>query len=332
MGRAVCTDDQFIDVWTRHQSATGVAAELGIHVRNVRDRRNRVEARYGILLPTTTDHVNRLRPQDRHGIGMCINEARQFINVDMHDGVMVVGSDCHYSPGVYPTAHAGMLWAIEALKPQAIVLNGDIFDGQTAGRWARIGWSEQFTAAQELEAVQDRLTELEKAAPPGCRLLRTIGNHDLRFDSMLSANAGTFEGIAGFRLRDHLPLWHEAWRIQVNHDTIILHDWHSGIHSAHNDVVKGGGFHVVTGHTHELTVKTHKGFGDPHYGVKTGMVAEEDQRQFDYRGGKPGMNWTSGFVVLTWRDGMLLYPEVANVRDGVCWFRGEPITVMEDAA
>ena len=218
-----------------------------------------------------------------------------------------------------------MVAVIQSLKPDAVVLNGDILDGQTAGRWARIGWQETYTVKQELDAVQERLGELEKAAR-GAKLLRTIGNHDLRFDSLLSANAGQFEGIAGFRLRDHLPLWQEAWRIEVNDDTVIIHDWHSGIHSAWNDVMKSGGFNVVTGHTHELTVKTHRGFGGPKYGVKTGMLADEDQRQFDYRNGKPGLNWTSGFAVLTWKDGKLLYPEVAYVHEGQCYFRGKQIT------
>jgi hypothetical protein len=54
------------------------------------------------------------------------------------------------------------------------------------------------------------------------------------------------------------------------------------------------------------------------------MLADEFQEEFDYRIGKPGMNWQSGFAVLSWVDGMLLYPEFCSVRDdGRAYFRGK---------
>ena len=130
------------------------------------------------------------------------------------------------------------------------------------------------------------------------------------------------QGIGGFLLRDHLPFWKDSDRIDINDDCVVLHDWHSGIHSGWNDTLKGG-CTVVTGHTHELGAKAHRGYKNTHYGIKTGMLADEDQDEFDYRIGKPGMNWQSGFAVLTWVDGMLLHPEFAAVRDdGNCYFRG----------
>jgi hypothetical protein len=80
----------------------------------------------------------------------------------------------------------------------------------------------------------------------------------------------------------------------------------------------------VTGHTHELGTKAHRGFKGTHYGIKTGMLADNDQKEFDYRLGKPGLNWQSGFAVLTWRNGILLHPEFAAVRDdGNAYFRGK---------
>jgi hypothetical protein len=67
-----------------------------------------------------------------------------------------------------------------------------------------------------------------------------------------------------------------------------------------------------------------KGFKEVRYGIKTGMLADEYQEEFDYRLGKPGMNWQSGFAVLTWVDGMLLMPEFCAVRDdGKAYFRGK---------
>jgi hypothetical protein len=46
-----------------------------------------------------------------------------------------------------------------------------------------------------------------------------------------------------------------------------------------------------------------------------------------YREDSPA-DWRSGFVVMTWRGGRLLWPEVVNVvEEGVVEFRGELMEV-----
>ena len=308
--------ERMVEAWKRLGSPSLVARELKIGIRAVMDMRSRIEA-LGVDLPTTADQ--------RPGVArIVLNEMRQFIQYTIENGSIVIGSDAHYSPGVVPVAHAAMLKVIARVKPQAVILNGDIFDGGSVSRHAPIGWQKAPTVKQELEAVQDRLAEIEQVSV-GADLMRTWGNHCIRFESRLSGMVPEYRDIAGTRLKDHIPRWQDAWRIQVNDDTIILHDWHQGVHSGWNDVMKSGGYSVVTGHTHELSYKTHRGFGRAHYGIKTGMLADEDQTEFNYRGGKPGMLWTSGFVVLTWKDGKLLPPELATVVDGMCYFRGDAV-------
>lgn len=321
MPKAVVNDAEFIELWKTFNSPVELAKHLGIDVRAVYSRRDRIEQRRGILLPSLG---NKALKHDG-GVAAAIMSARRDVNrLKLQDGVVIVGSDAHYSPGVVPIAHKALCNVIVELGSQvkAVVLNGDLLDGGSISRHPRIRWSKPPNVKEELEAVIARTTEIEQAVTPGTHLLRTYGNHCARFESRLSAMVPQYEGVAGFTLRDHLPKWADSDRIDVNEDMVILHDWHSGLHSGWNDVLKGG-CHTVTGHTHELGTKAHKGFKGLHYGIKTGMLADEHQQEFDYRLGKPGMNWQSGFAVLTWVNGMLLHPEFCSVRDdGNAYFRG----------
>ena len=633
-------EEGFIKIWQRNPSPTGVARELGISTRAVYERRERL-AKKGIVLPSVSQKAVSYKAAS---VDLVLSTRRDVHRISIDSGIILVGSDAHYSPGYTPIAHKALCNLLSDLGAdvKAVIMNGDILDGGMASRHARIRWHKAPTIQQELEAVKERLGDIEKIRPAGCLLLRTYGNHcfdeatecltqrgwvsyqdirhddsvlsldndkpvwspikeiikyeysgemvriektrmsmsvtpkhrvlldrlnwktkqydireyreaddlphsfnipvssfadspdapisddmirmcgwiltdgtleewgisiyqsktegrskieallsklnlpyklterqrsnthicgrelvkksmlsaqyripaefaksikeylpektklpqwahDLsgrqfdvllealidgdgtynrlgdgcvlygrseflssvqevavhhgyrarlatdnrghqrlwlvkqpkiriekkdvfreqyngwvwclqvpltnfmvrrngiayfsgncaRFETRLSAQVPEFEGVQGFLLRDHLPHWHDSLRIDINDDCVIIHDWHNGIHSGWNDVLKGG-CHIVTGHTHELSVKAHKGFKNTHYGVKTGMLADEWQDEFNYRQGKPGFNWQSGFVVLTWVNGMLLYPEFAAVRDnGVCYFRGE---------
>ena len=63
------------------------------------------------------------------------------------------------------------------------------------------------------------------------------------------------------------------------------------------------------------------------YGVDTGMLAEPEWAASNYREDSPA-DWRSGFVVMTWRDGRLLWPEVVSVlSEGRVEFRGEILEV-----
>jgi hypothetical protein len=82
-------------------------------------------------------------------------------------------------------------------------LNSDLLDGARISRHDRIGWQKTHSVKDELEAVQERLGEIERAGK-GLKLLRTIGNHDHRFDSRLASQAPEYEGVKGFALADPL--------------------------------------------------------------------------------------------------------------------------------
>lgn len=321
MAEQVLSDKEFVKVWNQYLSATEVSRVTGITLRRVFQRRREVESRMGIVLGSV--NMSKGGTVDPETAKMIVSSRRDTNRLEITNGTVLVGSDAHYSPGHVSVAHKAICNLLADMGSQvvAVVLNGDLLDGGSISRHPRIRWRNSPSVKDELDAVIQRTTEIEDASAPGTKLMRTYGNHCARFESRLSAMVPQYEGVAGFTLRDHLPKWEDSDRIDVNEDTVILHDWHSGVHSGWNDVLKGG-CNTVTGHTHELGCKAHVGFKGTHYGIKTGMLADEWQEEFDYRLGKPGMNWQSGFAVLTWRDGVLLHPEFCAVREGKAYFRG----------
>ncbi len=315
-----CTEDEFIALWNRLGSASAVARELGINKRNAEYRRRRIEARRGLALIST----NPQSPDFK--VTVPNNGVRT--KVDIKDGTVIVASDCHYWPETVSTAHRALINIIKQVKPKMVVINGDAFDGASISRHPAHNWSTMPSVKQELEACQDRLEEIQKAAI-GAYLHWTWGNHDLRFNARLASQVGdTWKGIEGMNLADHFPLWRFSTSVFVNENTVIKHRWHNGIHATYNNALKSG-LSIVTGHLHSLKVMPWTDYTGTRYGVDTGTLAEIDGNQFEYAEDNP-KNWRSGFAVLTFRNGKLMPPELVEViseDDGIVFFRGQVITV-----
>lgn len=316
MPSATCTDKQFIELWEKHPSPVKMAEKLGIGVRLIYARRRRIESRYAIELSSgkiieTPIHFE----LDKH-------EAAKYL--DIQDGVVIVGSDAHYWPGIVTTAHKAMVAFIKAMKPKAVIMNGDVLDGATISRFPPIGWtdSDKPSLISEMEACQERLSELESACSVGCEKVWTLGNHDGRFESKLAVAAPQFVKVHGCHLKDHFPSWKPAWACIINNDVVIKHRWKGGVHATHNNTVNAGKT-MVTGHLHSLKVTPFSDYNGVRWGVDTGTLAEcYGPQTVDYTELNP-VNWRSGFAVLTFKDGKLLWPELVHVvKDGVVDFRG----------
>ena len=244
----------------------------------------------GMSLPTSQpdpNHASRVPPEYR-SIAWTYPLKRQL---RLDNGVMVVSSDHHYWPGMITTAHRALVKVCQMVKPRVKLLNGDVFDGDGISRHPPPGWSERPNATQQLEACKDRVAEIEAVLPRGCDRIWVIGNHDERFDRTLATQAPQFAGLIGTRLADN---------------------------------AMKSGVTIVTGHTHALEVKPFNDLRGRRYGIQTGTVADPDDPQFEYAGARPSQA-CSGFVVLTFRDGQLLQPELCEVVGGKAWFRGEVI-------
>jgi hypothetical protein len=320
MTKAACTEQEFIALWNKHGSVTELAKILGVADRNVNMRRRNIEKKNGIILAG----VRKNSPDFQ--VTYAYNNVRT--NVKLENGIIVIGSDCHYWPGIISTAHRAFVKIIKDLKPRMVIMNGDVFDGASISRHPVSGWGYTPTVKQELEACQERLGEVEKAAK-GSALHWTWGNHDMRFNARLAAQVGdSWRGVEGMNLTDHFPLWKFSTSIMVNDNTMVKHRYHNGIHAVYNNALKSGAS-IVTGHLHSLKVMPWTDYNGTRYGVDTGSLANVNGDQFEYAEDNP-KNHRSGFAVLTFYEGKLLPPELCEVLDedeGLVVFRGEVLKV-----
>lgn len=310
------TDQEFIAVWKEHQSATAVAKVFGLSDRQTNSRRRSIERKHGIVLPVFDSR--------RPVYNTTGTEQKAVATLQIRDGIVLIGSDAHIWPGELTTMQRAFLWFAKQYKPAAIIANGDIFDGAGISRFPSIGWEKKPSVQQELEAVQDYMDRLLKASPNSKRFW-PAGNHDLRFESKLAAVAPEFAGVRGIHLKDHIQGWIPCWRVDVNEDVVVKHRWANGLHAVYNNTLKSGKT-MVTGHLHSLKVTPWTDYTGTRYGVDTGTLAEPSGEQFiNYTEAGP-TNWRSGFVVLTFKNGKLLIPEMAMKHDeGSFEFRGEVI-------
>lgn len=323
MSAATVSDAEFIELWNTHQSASEISKTINVTRERVYERRRNIEARYKIALLAKNDKGRKYDKQTHH-----LHKARAELG--MQNGVVIVFSDAHFWPGIRTTAFKGLLWAIKELKPKAIVCNGDAFDGASVSRFPRIGWDTKPSIIQELHACSAALEEIENAAKKEyakVKLIWTLGNHDARFENRLAANAPEFEGVKGFTLKDHFPNWLPCWSCWPTSDVVVKHRARSGIHAPHNNTVNSGKS-IVTGHLHSLKVMPFSDYGGDRFGVDSGTLADTDGPQFtDYL--EDGfVNWRSGFAVLSFAGGRLLWPEIVRkVDEGYIDFRGRVVDV-----
>lgn len=313
--KPACTEDAFVALWQKLQSPEAVAQALGISGRSVLQRRRAIEARRGISLPTAG---RELHQAELRGL---------VIQLGIENGTILIGSDAHIWPGELDTIKRGFLWACKNLKPTHIIANGDWFDGAAISRHPSIGWETKPSVVQELEAVQSFVQKVEKAAK-GAKKYWTLGNHDMRLESRLAAQAPEFVTMHGTRLKDHFPGWEFCWRVDVNASIVVRHREAGGEHADWNNVVKSGRT-IVTGHDHRLGVVPFTDYNGTRYGVRCGFMCDTPLvGQFANYLEAKAPNWHPGFVVLTIKDGQLLMPElVSRFDEDLIQFRGQVIAV-----
>lgn len=252
-------------------------------------------------------------------------------HIDIQDGVVLVFSDAHYWPGRISTAHRALLKSCKEFgrELKAVICNGDAFDGASISRFPAQSWidsEKKPSVKDELDACRDRLTEIELACHRGVEFVWPLGNHDARYEAKLANSVPEFSRVGGFHLKDHFPRWVPAWSCWINGDVVIKHRIRNGVHATHNNVVNAGKT-TVTGHLHSLKVTPFSDYNGVRFGVDTGTLADPSGPQFDYCEDNP-QNHRSGFVVLTFRDGRLMWPEVVHVMaEGTVEFRGKVYSI-----
>jgi hypothetical protein len=321
MGAPKYTDQEIIQTIQNSYSMAEAARTLKLELSGLNKRRRRIEARMKIEIKAPQDkgHYSHLQTAHTHP---------QRKDLGILNGTVVVFSDAHFWPGIYTTAFKGLLWAISELKPNAVIANGDIFDGAGISRHPRIGWAKSPSVMEELKACTISMGYIEEAAKEArhnVKLIWPLGNHDARFETFLAANAPQYEHVKGFTLRDHFPDWEPCWAVWLNDNTVVKHRFKGGIHATHNNTMWSGK-NIVTGHLHSLKVTPFSDYNGVRYGIDTGTLAEPYGPQFEDYTEQGPLNWRSGFAVLTFVDGKLLLPELVTThgQDSV-EFRGRVV-------
>jgi hypothetical protein len=312
LGHATTTDEEFIALFDS-LGATKTSKILGVLERNVYARRERLEKVHGRITAPRNQSVTK--------------EYSHRAQLDVKNGLVLVGSDFHIWPGSESVALRAFKKLAKDLKPAAFILNGDVLDFPKISRHPPIGWESAPSPIEEIEVAQEHLNDIVQAVPRGCRKIWTLGNHDARFETRLATVASEYRGIKGIHLADHFPLWEKGWSVWINNDVVCKHRWKGGVHATHNNAV-GSGKTMVTGHLHSQKVSPFTDYNGTRYGIDTGCVADPDHKAFtDYTEDGP-KNWVSGFAVLKFRDGRLMQPELCSVWDSKSvQFRGEIIKV-----
>lgn len=304
------TDQEFMAVFDA-MGGTKAAAFLGVTERNVYARRERLEKKYG---PIVAPSHQRIPYPGR-------------VPIDLKNGTILVGNDFHIWPGVWSTCQRAFIKFCDDIKPSAVILNGDVLDFPKISRHA-MNWESAPDPQEEIEAAQDYLSDLVAVCKRGSHKIWCIGNHDHRFELSIAGALPQFRGIKGVHLADHFPVWQKAMSCFVNEGvdggaTMVKHiPSGGGINATRNTTLKGG-VSTVNGHLHSQNVRPISDYGRfDRYGVDTGMVADKEHRAFAYTQDS-ALDWRSGFAVLTYRDGILMPPELVTKMDAKSvWFRG----------
>lgn len=284
------------------------AKKLGVQIAKGASRRTAEEINADLALQEY------LRP---HG--------RRSFRVD--NGVVLAFSDPHFWPDIRSTAFRAFLKFGQEMRPVCVINNGDALDGAQISRWPRIGWDARPTVLQELEAVKARLTEIEETCGTKS-LFWNLGNHDARFETFLAAKAPEFQGVQGFHLKDHFPLWLPSWSVWINEELVVKHRFKGGIHAPHTNTMWSGKS-MATGHLHSAKVIPFSDYNGTRWGIDLGTMAQPYGAQFEYAEDNP-VPWRSAFGVFTFWKGKLLDPELVRVMDeeqGLVVFRGQVIQV-----
>lgn len=325
------SDQAIIEAWKKTPSAAIIAGKFGVDVTTIHKRIRTIRIRHPEIKLASPDKRSPYYGEDAVTQNVfAITNSPGRITADIEDGVVLIGSDAHYWPGIITTAHRAFVKFAKELKPKIVVLNGDIFDGASISRFPRIGWDRRPSVLDELNTCKERLAEIEDAAGKA-RKIWPLGNHDGRFEVRLAQAVPEYEGIPAFHLKDHFPAWMPCWGVHLNPDkpsyTIIKHRMKGGIHAVRNNVLAAG-TNVVTAHLHSSKVIPFTDYRGTCYGVDVGCLAEPYGDQFtDYTEDNP-KDWRSGFAVLTYWKGILLYPELVQIMDeDHVQFRGQVIEV-----
>ena len=227
----------------------------------------------------------------------------------------IIGSDLHVWDGDPTLIYKAFVKIAKALKVDGIIMNGDVIDGARISRHPSIRSSK----APKIEKEIDTAKKWLRLLPNVKYKLWTLGNHDIRIDNYIAANASELDGYI-LSLHEHFTDWDFSFAFDIN-GTEVRHRFRAGIHSGYNNALHSG-INIITGHTHQLQVTAMRDRRGSRWGVETGMMADPAGPQFQYSEGTPSRS-QQGFAVISFdEDGTMFPPELCEMINGRPVFRG----------
>ncbi len=279
-----------------------------------------------LIGPRHYGHVHKKHPRSR------TPASKGRIEMDLSDGMIFSGSDLHLWPKTgKSTAVRAFIYLLKQFKKEVkcVSMNGDVLDFARISSHPAFEWTDEPSAGEEIDIAQDVLLEIQESTKKGTRCVWPIGNHDQRYEKYLIANAPELTGIVGTRLKDHFPTWEPCYSVFVNNHQgglVIKHRFKGGIHATWNNAIHAGRS-IATGHLHSQRITPKSDYNGTIYGIDMGCMADPWGPQFAYLEDNP-RNWRSGFAVFTFKDGVMMPPELVTVLgEGVAFFRGETFEV-----
>jgi len=290
-------------------SAAALARSLGLSASTVKDQIATARKKFPELFDNDLQHPQKVTP------GWTLP---QMIGYDIADACVMVGGDLHIWPGEVPLMWKAFCAVAHKIRPYAIVLNGDMLDGARVSRHGALLGAKAPKIDEEIDALHDALRMLPRTK----KQVWPVGNHDMRVNNYLSANAPEMDTYAG-RLEARFPQWDYCYAATFG-DVEVRHRFRGGIHAGWNNALHAG-ISLITGHTHQLQMTAVRNRNGTHWGVEAGMLGDPRSQAFEYHEGAPSRAH-EGFVVLTFdEDGKMLPPEFCEMVRGRPIFRGKPV-------
>ena len=295
--------------------------------KTIESQQGNIHAAAAILKVTPQNLHNRIkRFKERFPNGLTENALTaqgwtypRIIKINAPSTKWIIGSDLHVWAGEPPDIYKAFVTVAKKLKVNGIVLNGDIIDGARISRHGIPLRSKSPKISAEIDTAKKWL----KMLPNTHYKCWSMGNHDIRLDNYIAANASELDDYI-LSLKEHFPEWEMAYAFEINDNTEIRHRFRSGVHAAWNNTLHSG-VNILTGHTHQLSVTAQRDRRGSRYGIETGMLADPNGPQFEYSEGTPNRA-QQGFVVISFDEtGCLLPPETCEMVRGRPIFRGDPV-------
>ncbi|MEH2501260.1 UDP-2,3-diacylglucosamine pyrophosphatase LpxH [Bradyrhizobium sp. AZCC 1578] len=310
MAGKTCSDDEFVRLFQTY-GATETARQLGCMERAVYKRRANL-ARFDPITAPTKQAIN----------------FPGRLPLEIRNGTALIGSDFHIWPGEPSTCLRAFKKFVADIKPSAVILNGDVMDFPRISRHPQ-NWEKAPDPQEEIESVQDHLNDIVQACKRGAHKVWTLGNHDARWEATFANAVPQMRGVKGVHLADHFSgVWQKAMSCFINEGvpggaTMVKHRWKGGMNATRANALNAG-VSMITGHLHSQNVRPLSDYNRfDRYGVDTGCVADKEHRAFSYTEDS-ALDWRSGFALLTYRDGILMPPELITKMDAkTVWFRGQ---------